>query len=157
MARKSNALTAREVATIKVPGWYADGAGLYLQVSPRVGSEGVTKSWLFRFTFNTRPKQMGLGSLSTVSLSEARDAALTVRKMVQAGIDPIVNRQSEKAASVAKADLPETFRDFAKEYIRLNGEGWKNDKHRQQWGNTLATYAYPVRRSRTRYIRNASH
>jgi len=28
MARKSNALTAREVATIKAPGWYADGAGL---------------------------------------------------------------------------------------------------------------------------------
>lgn len=144
MARKSNALTAREVATIKSPGRYADGAGLYLQVSPRVGSEGVTKSWLFRFTFNARPKQMGLGSLNTVSLSEARDAALAVRKMVQAGIDPIVNRQTEKAASAAKVDLPETFQDFAQEYIRLNGEGWKNDKHRQQWGNTLATYAYPV-------------
>ncbi len=144
MARKSNALTAREVATIKVPGRYADGAGLYLQVSPRVGSEGVTKSWLFRFTFNARPKQMGLGSLNTVSLSEARDAALAVRKMVQAGIDPIVNRQTEKAASAAKVNLPETFQDFAQEYIRLNGEGWKNDKHRQQWGNTLATYAYPV-------------
>ena len=89
MARKSNALTAREVTAIKVPGRYADGAGLYLQVSPKVKSDSVTKSWLFRFTFNGKPKQMGLGSLNTVSLAEARGTALECRKLVQAGIDPI--------------------------------------------------------------------
>ena len=144
MARKSNALTAREVTAIKVPGRYADGAGLYLQVSPKVKSDSVTKSWLFRFTFNGKPKQMGLGSLNTVSLAEARGIALECRKLVQAGIDPITKRQAARAAEKTAALLPETFKDFAEEYIRLNGDGWKNDKHRAQWGNTLSQYVYPV-------------
>lgn len=144
MARKQTALTAREVATIKKTGRYADGAGLYLQVSPRADGEGVTKSWLFRYTFNGKAKQMGLGSLNTVSLAGARQAALDCRKLVQADVDPIAKRKDERAASRAAVDLPETFRDFAEEYIRLNSDGWKNDKHRAQWRSTLETYAYPV-------------
>lgn len=35
MARSVNRLSARLVATIKEPGRYADGAGLYLLVTPK--------------------------------------------------------------------------------------------------------------------------
>ena len=32
----------------------------------------------------------------------------------------------------------------AEAHIAANESNWRNDKHRQQWRNTLATYAYPV-------------
>ncbi len=56
MARKSNSLTAIKVAKLNEPGRYADGNGLYLQVS-----EWRTKAWLFRFERGGRERQMGLG------------------------------------------------------------------------------------------------
>ena len=37
-----------------------------------------------------------------------------------------------------------TFRAAAEAYIKANSESWRNAKHKQQWENTLATYAYPV-------------
>ena len=37
-----------------------------------------------------------------------------------------------------------TFRDCAERYIEAHAKGWRNGKHRQQWRNTLETYAYPV-------------
>jgi hypothetical protein len=85
-------LTALRVAREKRPGVYADGGGLYLQVTNH-GS----KSWIFRFWVAERdPKtgeivrdpatnkvcgrgrKMGLGSCITVSLAEARDRALPI-------------------------------------------------------------------------------
>ena len=59
----------------------ADGGGLYLQVTEsKTGSkEPVTpkynKSWIFRYRRTRRERDMGLGSLKTVSLREAREAA----------------------------------------------------------------------------------
>jgi integrase len=37
-----------------------------------------------------------------------------------------------------------TFKAVAEAYISANEASWRNDKHRQQWRNTLATYVYPV-------------
>jgi len=37
-----------------------------------------------------------------------------------------------------------TFEKLAQEYIEAHAGEWRNAKHRQQWENTLATYAYPV-------------
>jgi hypothetical protein len=51
------------------PGRYADGGGLYLQVS-----QSGTRAWLFRFMRNGVARHMGLGSVRDVSLAEARSA-----------------------------------------------------------------------------------
>lgn len=37
-----------------------------------------------------------------------------------------------------------TFSKCAELYIASQERGWANPKHRQQWRNTLSTYAYPV-------------
>ena len=37
-----------------------------------------------------------------------------------------------------------TFRAMAETNIAANKESWRNANHRQQWENTLKTYAYPV-------------
>src|SRR5262249_53728622 len=45
------------------------------------------------------------------------------------------------AAATAKTII---FENAATVYIASHEAGWRNDKHRQQWTNTLKTYAYPV-------------
>src|SRR5262249_10924324 len=37
-----------------------------------------------------------------------------------------------------------TFKDVAGMYLAGHAETWKSVKHRQQWKNSLATYAYPI-------------
>jgi integrase len=123
------------VGQVSQPGRFHDGSGLYLQV--RSANE---KSWLFRF----RRKWMGLGPVRDVSLAEARAAAAKCRKMLLAGVDPLEARRSEKMRVRLEAASGTTFKECAERYIASHQAGWRNPKHRQQWGSTLAAYAYPV-------------
>ncbi|MCJ8325092.1 MAG: DUF4102 domain-containing protein [Rhizobiales bacterium] len=84
MARQVNKLSDRGVKAARVKGRYADGNGLYLQV----GKSG-TKSWLFRYMLDKRSREMGLGSVQTVSLAKARAEALQCKKSLHEGIYPI--------------------------------------------------------------------
>ena len=70
-------LCARKVETLSKPGRYADGNGLYLQVTRK-----RTKSYLFRYMFNGKAHQMGLGPASIIGLQEARIKALEYKKML---------------------------------------------------------------------------
>lgn len=135
MGLKINRLTARRVATITDPGYHADGGGLYLQVT----ASGA-KSWVFRYRFEGRRPEMGLGPLHVISLTDARAAAGAARKMVQSGQDPLAGR---RAAAVATASIP-TFWEAAVAYIAERQAGWTNPKHAGQWTSTLETYAKPV-------------
>ena len=123
------------VGQVSQPGRYHDGNGLYLQV--RSANE---KSWLFRF----HRKWMGLGPLRDVSLAEARAHAAKCRKMLLAGIDPLEARRSEKMRVRLEVVSGTTFKECAERYIASHQAGWRNPKHRQQWGSTLATYACRV-------------
>ncbi len=137
--RESNRLTALAIRKLKKPGLYADGGGLCLQVQ-----EGPTKSWILRYMLARRPRKMGLGPLALVSLAEARDRALTYRKLLLAGIDPLEARAAERANAAAEALRTITFNQCAEKYIAAHQEGWKNAKHAAQWEATLATYAKPI-------------
>jgi integrase len=86
---------------------------------------------------------MGLGTVADVSLAEARDAAAVARKLVKQGIDPIERRRAERADAAGRAGL-NTFSEVADAYIAAHAASWRNAKHRQQWSNTLHTYARPV-------------
>jgi hypothetical protein len=79
MAQFVGRLTALKVLKVKKPGMYADGAGLYLQVTGD-GDVHVAKSWIYRFTLHGRAREMGLGSLSTFGLAEARIKATECRR-----------------------------------------------------------------------------
>lgn len=140
MSRARYRLTARAVANARKPGLQHDGGGLYLQVSA-----GGAKSWLFRYMLNGRRRDMGLGSADVVSLSDARAEAEVHRTMVKRdGLDPIEERRRERAERVAEASRVMTFEQCAEAYIAAHEAGWRNPKHRQQWRNTLKTYAFPV-------------
>ena len=139
MARQLHRLNALTVKAETRKGMYADGGGLYLQVS-----SFDTKSWIFRFTQNKRTRDMGLGGFPDVSLSEAREEAQNCRRLVRKGFDPIEVRRSERQALQAIAVKTMTFRQCADKYIAAHSKGWKNVKHSRQWISTLETYVYPV-------------
>jgi integrase len=131
-------LNTAKLRTLTKPGTYGDGAGLYLQVR---GAEN--RSWLYRFKLNRKAHLMGLGTVADVSLAEAREAAAAVRKLVRQGIDPIERRRMQRAEIAARAGL-NTFSEVADAYIAAHEASWRNSKHRQQWRNTLETYAVPI-------------
>lgn len=143
MAQFVGRLTALKVAKVKRPGFYADGAGLYLQVTGD-GETRVAKSWIFRFTLRGRSREMGLGSLSTFGLAEARVKAAECRKLTYDGVDPIEARKAIRAKAVMDAAAALTFRDCTKRYIEAQRSGWRNAKHAAQWSSTIKTYAEPV-------------
>lgn len=132
MARPTNRLTARTVATIKVPGRHADGNGLYLHVDP-----SLAKRWVFVFQWRGKRREMGLGSTQLVSLAQARDLALDARRAVASGVNPIVERQSEQRAT--------TFGEVADAVLADLKPSLSNAKHFAQWKTALTTAAKPLR------------
>ena len=112
--------------------------GLQLQVI------GASKVWVLRFTLHGKRRRMGLGSYPAVSLASAREAGRQAHQLIRADLDPINARQSARFSMTAAAARSLTFDTSAERFIAAHEGGWSNSKHRQQWENTLATYASPV-------------
>lgn len=141
MAKTINRLSAIKVNKLNKAGWYADGAGLYLQVS-KTGS----KSWVYRYEITGKERRQGLGRYSPTdnSLIDARMAAGECRKLRRQGIDPIEHKNQKNANKRLEDAKSLTFKECALAYIDTQKAGWKNPKHEMYWRNTLDTYAYPV-------------
>ena len=143
--RVANRLKALDVVRLRA-GLHRDGAGLLLQVVPRKDGEGLSRSWLFRYTSPTSGKRrdMGLGSVLSLSLAEARTLAKDARASVASGIDPIDVRSAEKSQARLKSARAVTFRKAAASYIVAHRNAWGNDRSEAQWTASLEAYAYPV-------------
>lgn len=139
MGRTIEKLSALAVARAKDPGYYGDGAGLYLQVS-----KSGTKSWIFRFTLRGKAREMGLGATHTVSLALARESARQHRLTIRNGKDPLEARIADRLDAKLERAKAMTFDDCAKAYIAAHRGSWKSAKHAAQWESTLATYAGPT-------------
>lgn len=149
MPKKAKELSALAVSKLKTDGRYAVGGvdGLHLRVV------GGSRAWVLRIAVGSRVdsdgrtsvhrRDVGLGSYPEVSLAEARDRARELRKQVRDGVDPVLKRQAVKVQSALATAKAKTFEECADAYIDANRAGWKNEKHAQQWQNTLATYVHP--------------
>ena len=136
--REIGKLTALAISKSKKPGRYADGGNLYLNVS-NTGS----KSWLFRYKRDGKDHWMGLGSLDTYSLQEARERARWARQLVGGQRDPIAEKHAAQAALRVSELRTLTFRQAARTLLATGRvEQFKNDKNRQQWHSTLAHAGY---------------
>lgn len=148
MPRIAPVRSVRELDAIKDAGRYpagGDSQGLYLQIT-----EGGSRSWLFRYSITvdgkSKRREMGLGDCRTINLAGARRLAAEARSQVNEGKDPIYQRDHQLAAAATATTSLEIqkFRVVAERMIQNREAEWKNAKHRQQWRNTLATYAYPI-------------
>jgi hypothetical protein len=72
MLEKLSPAAINRKAEYRKPGRYADGGGLYLQVTPKREGDSVTRAWLFQYSWKGKVRQMGLGSFVNVSLAQAR-------------------------------------------------------------------------------------
>jgi integrase len=117
---------------------YADGGGLYLQVT-----EGG-RSWTYRYMLNKRAREMGLGPLALYGLSEARVLAQDARRLRHQGIDPIEARRAAREETRLDAAKAMTFQECAERYIASHCAGWRNAKHAEQWESSLRRFAFPV-------------
>ena len=125
-------LTATAVkAALGKPGRHSDGDGLILAVG--AGGNG---SWMVRVQKDGKRRDIGLGAASKVTLSQARVRAAEARSQVQAGLNPVAQRQ--KALGIP------TFRQASSAVHQENKRSWKNGKHQVQWLRTLEVYAFPT-------------
>jgi integrase len=130
-------LTDAKIAKLTGPGRYPVGAGLYINV------RGGSRTWLFRYRFDGRRPEMGLGSCDVVTLDEARLAALACRKSLLQGIDPLREREARRSrARIAQAKRV-TFSQCFKAYCEAKGAGW-SPGYAKRLANAIATYAEPV-------------
>lgn len=125
-------LSAATVRTMKAPGLHGDGNGLYLKVDP-----SGAKRWIQRLVIDGKRRDIGLGSADSAGtpLLKAREKALENRKLARAGGDPLAAKRRSMEVL--------TFQAAAEKVHELSKPTWRNEKHGDQWINTLTTYAFP--------------
>jgi integrase len=139
--------TVEKLVRAGVAGEYLDGGrngvrGLYLVIENKRNA-----SWGLRYQLRKRTHWMGLGSAllsDGVTLDQAREKAKAARAKLRDKIDPLEARRAEEAAKRVAALKQLTFAEAAKQFIAQHERGWKNQRHAEQWVQTLTTYAYPV-------------
>lgn len=123
-------LTALRVKNAK-PGRHVDGRGLCLLVK-----KSGARTWVLRMQKNGRRRDYGLGSALDVSLAEARDAAVALRRQVREGVDPVVERRKSRKVVPSFETAARTCYDAMK-------EGWKNQRH-ASWISSLENHVFPL-------------
>ena len=123
-------MSATAVRNLRDPGKYYDLHGLFLRIE-NAGS----RRWVQRINVAGRQREIGLGSAELVSLAEAREIALSNKKLAKSGKDPI-------AAKKEHLEIPNL--NFAiDKVIELNAPTWTNAKHAAQFRSTLTNYVTP--------------
>lgn len=134
-------------------GRHPDGDGLYLIVR-----DTGSRQWMLRIQAQGRRRDLGLGAADigsrspdaakaaekiplldrrSLTLAEARDKADAYRRMVRAGLDPVIER--EKAA----VSIP-TFESAARACHEKLKSGWRNKKHTDSWLACLVSHVFPA-------------
>ena len=125
-----NALSPRFVSTVDKAGKYWDGHGLLLVVQP-----SGSRSWIQRLTIRGRRRELGLGSLSAVSLKRAREQALANLQEARQGRDPLEEKRRSKG-------IPK-FSALAAQVVEQKKAGWRNPRQAKQWQASLEQYVFP--------------
>ena len=142
-------------------GVHTDGRGLALVVKtiPYLTKDGQTKesesrSWQYIYRtshrdddgqLKQRTHKLGLGSLSNISLKQARKLVDDLNFKRAQGIDPAAERRQRKLEQQRQAARGMTFQQAAIARIKAKSVEWKDGgKSEKQWKHSLETYAYPV-------------
>lgn len=127
-------LSARKVQTAAA-GKYQDGNGLVL-----VKRDKSAGYWVFRFSWDSKRPEMGLGKWPDVSLAEAREAANNARDHVRSGVNPI---QARKDAELARQAVP-TLAACIEAVNKARKAGWKGEGKNARWLSPLELHVIPL-------------
>lgn len=123
-----------EVKRLTRPGIHAVGgvSGLCLQVT----ATGA-RSWIFRFRYNGRRREAGLGPYPDVTLAQARNYAREARDLLRRGIDPIEERRAAQRRLLTFGEAVELF--YSQKAVEF-----RSALHRKQWRASLELHAIPT-------------
>ena len=117
MPRLANAFTDIQLRHLKKEGITALGGvqGLCVRV------ENGRKTFIFRYTFQKKKREVTIGSYPVLSLSEAREKAMAYRKLLSEDVDPKEWRdrqREEKIENERRKELAELkFSTVADQYL----------------------------------------
>lgn len=94
-----------------------DGGGLYLLVSSTGG-----KLWRLKYNYGGKEKLLALGKYPIISLSEARQRRDDAKRLLDTGVDPLINRQAVKASKHEAA--ANSFEVLAREFHSNKKDEW---------------------------------
>lgn len=113
-----------------LPGFHTDGATMGLQLMVRKTRRGSSRTWLYRFTWRGEWARMTIGHRPGMSLAEARDKVVRLRRLMDDGIDPrrSENRRQPKqtpktlsaAAVGTEYSVERLAHEFMEQYVRPN-------------------------------------
>jgi integrase len=99
-----------------------------------IRTAGNAKSWIFRYSLHGRSHDIGLGSLSHVTVAKAEALAHEMREKLRQGIEPRPER--------GRHTKTPSLKEVAAEYLKRTLPGLK-PKSRQRWIGSLEAYAFP--------------
>jgi integrase len=130
---------------------YCDGGNLHLDCSMSKSGEHVNRSWTFiyeqpgsgnkREGIRGKRRYLGLGSLSDVTIKQAREEARQCRELLRKSIDPLDHRRGERQANITARENRVTFKDEAERYIALHSAGWEKS-FAADWRSSLELHAF---------------
>ena len=131
-------VTQKTVSTLG-DGRYRADPGLYLVVR----KDGRYRAWVFRYKFQGKRKDMGLGDATIKRLVTAKADALAAREMLSRGIDPISERRRFAQAS---EEHPETFEEFFRRVweTRMKVKRYKDPGTPPRYKRMVEKYALPI-------------
>jgi len=151
MPKRAKELQPAEVRRLNKPGYHPVGgvAGLLLVVKP-----SGAKSWVLRYsTGETRVsaegnpyavrRDFGLGPFPDVGLKDARERAREARDDLFRGVDPIDARRERNRARLEARQRNVTFRECARMCHEAKAPGFRSEKHKNDWINSLKIHAFP--------------
>jgi len=105
-------LNALKIKSLTKVGMHSDGNGLHLKIQLSKKTNTLNKSWIFRWGAQGK-NSMGLGSLTDVSLADARAKTLECKKLVANGLNPRDERDKVKVEQKAAKAHSITFEKAA--------------------------------------------
>lgn len=112
-----------KVRNLTTPGRYADGEGLYLQVTPNGG-----RYWRMKYRFGGKEKLLAFGVYPVVGIKEAREKRFLAKQSLSRGEDPGALKKAAKEKVVREASS--TLRAVAEDWLSHQAGRWE--------ANTLA-------------------
>lgn len=90
-----------------------------------------TLSFVFRYRYNGKPRDLALGSYPLMTLSEAREQAIECKKTLASGHDPKLERQLKKEKILQAVTVKEALEYWLENYAAKNRAN--HEKHRRQF------------------------
>jgi integrase len=141
MAARIGKLASNILSTAK-PGKHSDGGGLYLYLHSRDEKNRPVGSWVYRYTFAGARTEMGIGSIDSLSLKDARTERDRLDRQKREGINPREAREQAQRAAQERREAP-TLTEVAESAFEAHKATLKGTSNEGRWYSPLRLHLLP--------------